>query len=91
MDDLDMALAQLAGAPISASMEGLEDRVMARVALLNSRRGPSLIVSGAGAAIFALGLGVAMSGQIGRHDAPPQDVASLFGETPYALSKLLGA
>lgn len=91
MDDLDTALAQLAAAPIPASLENLEERVLARIAMLNSRRGPSFALSGAGAAMFALILGVAIGGQLNQRAAQAQEVSALFGETPYALSKLLGA
>lgn len=91
MDALDMALARMAAAPIPVSLDGLEDRVMTRLGALQSQRGPSLILSGAGAAAFALILGISMGGQLSRRDVPPQDVAGLFGEPPYALSTLFGA
>ncbi|MFA6125388.1 hypothetical protein [Sphingomonas sp.] len=91
MDDLDMALARLANAPIPASLDGIEDRVMARLGAIGRVHGPSLFASGAGAAIFALVLGVTAGGDVSRRDAPLHDVAGLFGEPPYALSTLFGA
>ncbi|MBA3877929.1 MAG: hypothetical protein C0498_13590 [Anaerolinea sp.] len=91
MDDLDMALARLAHAPIPASLDGLEDRVLARIGAIGSTRGPSLMLAGGGAAIFALILGVTMGADLPRREVARQDVAGLFGEPPYALSTLFGA
>lgn len=91
MDELDMALARLAAAPVPASLDGLEDRVIARLGARVDMRGPSLAAAGAGAALFALILGVAVGGQPIRREVPPQDVAGLFGEPPYTLSSLFGA
>jgi hypothetical protein len=91
MDELDMALARLANAPIPVSLDGMEERVLARLDAIGTMRSPSLVASGALAAIFALTLGVMMEADLTRRDVARQDVAGLFGEPPYALSTLLGA
>lgn len=91
MDDLDLALARLANAPIPASLDGLEERVLARIGAIGRTRGPSLMLAGGGAAIFALTLGVTMGADLPRREVARQDVAGLFGEPPYALSTLFGA
>lgn len=91
MDELDMALARLANAPIPVSLDGMEEHVLARLGAIGTMRSPSLVASGGLAAIFALILGVTMGADLTRRDAARQDVAGLFGEPPYALSTLLGA
>ena len=87
MDDLDKALAKLAGAPVPAALDDIEAGVLARV-----RRRPTFRETGLGigvvTTIAALAIGVVGAGV----PAPTSSAASLAplgGSSPLAPSTLL--
>lgn len=85
MDDIDEALTRLARAPVPAALDGLEARVLARIATPRSSR--------AGIGIGAITLSALAIGMIGAgFPASPSTAASLspFGaNSPFAPSTLL--
>ena len=80
MDDLDEALIRLARAPVPAALDGLEARVLARIATPRATQ--------AGIGIGALAIGIIGAG----FPASPSTAASIapFGaNSPFAPSTLL--
>ena len=86
MDDLDRALARLAGAPLPAALEGIEDQVLARISTRPVVRQAGL---GIGAmTIAALAIGV-IGAELPAVASPAVSLAPLGGASPLAPSSLL--
>lgn len=85
MDDLDRALARLAGAPVPAALDGIETRVLARIGARPTARGAGI---GIGVVmIAALAMGMAGAGEPASARGP--SLAPLGGASPLAPSTLL--
>lgn len=87
MDDLDEALARLAGAPAPAALDGIEARVLARI---GARPTVARAGFGVGVAttIVALGIGVAGAGMPATA-GQAGSLSPLGGSSPLAPSTLL--
>lgn len=87
MSDLDRALARLAGAPAPAALDGIEARVLARIASRPAVRQAGL---GVGAAITIAALAIGMIGaDLPATASPTPSLAPLGGDSPLAPSALL--
>ena len=86
MDELDRALARLAGAPIPTELDGMETRVLARI-------GPRPISPGARIGVGAVTVAALAIGVIGADLPatmnPAVSLAPLGGASPLAPSTLL--
>jgi hypothetical protein len=86
MDDLDRALARLAGAPVPAALDDVEARVLARI-------GTRPVVRQAGLGIGAVTVAALAIGMIGAElpatASPAASLAPLGGASPLAPSTLL--
>lgn len=86
MDDLDRALARVAGAPLPTALEGIEDQVLARIS-------PRPVVRQAGlglgvVTIAALAIGM-IAAELPVTASPAVSLAPLGGASPLAPSSLL--
>ena len=86
MDDLDRALARLAGAPAPAALDGIEHQVLARIGARPNARGAGI---GLGAVMVAA-LAIGMAGaELPATASPVASLAPLGGASPLAPSALL--
>lgn len=86
MDDLDRALATLAGAPVPAALDGIEARVLARIGA-----GPVARLTGLGVGmvtVAALAIGM-VGAELPATASPAVSLAPLGGASPFAPSALL--
>lgn len=86
MDDLDRALARLAGAPAPAALEGIEDQVLARIGSRPAVRGAGLGVGVVTIAALAMGM---VGAELPATASPAVSLAPLGGASPLAPSALL--
>ena len=86
MDDLDRALARLAGAPAPAALEGIEDQVLRRIGIRPAGRGAGRVIGVITAA--ALGVGI-VGAELPATASPVVSLAPLGGASPLAPSALL--
>lgn len=87
MDDIDEALRRLAQAPAPPGLEGLEDRVLARIAAQPAAH--TGLGLGALTIAAALVMGVAGAGVPGQSAAAMTSLAPLGPNSPLAPSTLL--
>lgn len=87
MDDLDELLARLAGAPAPAALDGLETRVLARIAARPTVARAGLGI-GIATTITALAIGIAGAG-IPTRAGQAASLGPLGGSSPLAPSTLL--
>ena len=73
------------------SLDSLEVQVMARFRMASYAIGPSLRLSAACAAVFALMLGVGADEIASRRVTHPSGIAGLSAPAPYALSAIVQA
>ena len=86
MDDLDRALARLAGAPVPAALEGIEDHVLARIGTRPVVRQAGLGIGAVTIAALAIGM---VSAELPAAASPVVSLAPLGGASPFAPSSLL--
>lgn len=87
MDDLDAILTRLARAPVPASLDGMEAKVLARIA---ARPAASVSIgAGALAIAVAIGMGVAGAG-VPSKETGTFSLSPLGPVFPFAPSTLLG-
>ncbi|MCG7349735.1 hypothetical protein [Sphingomonas sp. ACRSK] len=86
MDDLDRALARLAGAPAPAALEGIEDQVLARIGSRPAVRGSGLGIGVVAVAALAIGM---VGAELPATANPAVSLAPLGGASPLAPSALL--
>ena len=86
MDDLDRALARLAGAPVPDALDGIENQVLARIGSRPAVRGAGI---GIGVVtIVALAIGM-VGAELPASASPAVSLAPLGGASPLAPSALL--
>ena len=86
MDELDRALARLAGAPAPAALDGIEHQVLARIGARPTARGAGI---GLGAVmVTALAIGM-VGAELPVTASPVVSLAPLGGASPLAPSALL--
>lgn len=86
MDDLDRALARLAGAPAPAALEGIEDQVLARIGTRAVVRQAGLGIGGVTIAALAIGV---IGAELPATASSAVSLAPLGGASPLAPSSLL--
>ena len=86
MDDLDRALARLAGAPVPAALDGIEAQVLARIDSRPVARLTGLSIGVVMVAALAIGM---VGAELPATAGPAVSLAPLGGESPLAPSVLL--
>lgn len=86
MDDLDRTLAMLAGAPVPASLDGMEAQVLARIGARPVARLAGLGVGVVTVAALAIGM---VGAELPATASPTVSLAPLGGGSPLAPSTLL--
>lgn len=86
MDDLDRALARLAGAPLPTALEGIEDQVLARISARPVVRQAGLGLGVVTIAALAIGM---IGAELPATASPAVSLAPLGGASPLAPSSLL--
>ena len=86
MDDLDRALARLAGAPVPAALDDVEARVLARIGTRPVVRQSGLGIGAVTVASLAIGMSCA---DLPATASPAVSLAPLGGASPLAPSTLL--
>lgn len=86
MDDLDRALARLAGAPLPTALEGIEDQVLARISARPVVRQAGLGLGVMTMAALAIGM---IGAELPATASPAVSLAPLGGASPLAPSSLL--
>jgi hypothetical protein len=86
MDDLDRALARLAGAPVPAALEGIEAQVLARIGSRPVARRAGLGIGVVTIAALAIGIAGA---ELPATANPVLSLAPLGGASPLTPSALL--
>ena len=86
MDDLDRALARLAGAPVPAALDGIEAQVLARISARPVARLTGLGVGVVTVAALAIGM---VGAELPATASPAVSLAPLGGTSPLAPSALL--
>ncbi len=86
MDDLDRALARLAGAPVPTALEGIEDQVLARISARPVVRQAGLGLGVVTVAALAIGM---IGAELPATASPVVSLAPLGGASPLAPSSLL--
>ena len=86
MDELDRALARLAGAPAPAALEGIEDQVLARIGTRPVVRQAGLGIGVVTVAALAMGV---VGAELPATASPVVSLAPLGGASPLAPSSLL--
>ena len=86
MDDLDRTLARLAGAPVPASLDGIEAQVFARIGAQPVARLTGLGVGGVMVAALAIGM---VGAELPATASPAVSLTPLGGASPLAPSVLL--
>lgn len=86
MDDLDRALARLAGAPVPDTLDGIENQVLARIGSRPAARSASIGIGIVTIAALAIGMAGA---ELPASASPAVSLAPLGGASPLAPSALL--
>ena len=86
MDELDRALARLAGAPAPAELEGIETQVLARIGSRPVMRQAGIGLGVVTAAALAIGI---VGAELPAAARPTVSLAPLGGASPLAPSSLL--
>ena len=86
MDDLDRTLARLAGAPVPASLDGIEAQVLARIGARPVARLTGLGLGVVTVAALAIGM---VGAELPATASPSVSLAPLGGASPLAPSALL--
>ena len=86
MDDLDRALARLAGAPVPAAFDDVEARVLARIGTRPVVRQAGLGIGVVTVAALAIGM---IGAELPATASPAVSLAPLGGTSPLAPSTLL--
>lgn len=87
MDELDRALARLAGAPVPAALDGIEAKVLARIGARPTVRQAGFGI-GVATTIASLAIGV-VGADLPGAASPAASLAPLGGGSPFAPSTLL--
>ena len=86
MDDLDRALARLAGAPVPDALDGIENQVLARIGSRPAVRGAGICIGVVTIAALAIGM---VGAELPASASPAVSLAPLGGASPLAPSALL--
>ena len=86
MDDLDRALARLAGAPVPTALEGIEEQVLVRISARPVVRQAGLGLGVVTMAALAIGM---IGAELPATASPVVSLAPLGGASPLAPSSLL--
>ena len=86
MDDLDGALARLAGAPVPVALDGMEARVFARIGARQSARGAGVGIGAVTIAALVIGM---VGGGVPATASGVSRLAPLGGTSTLAPSTLL--
>ncbi|MBW6525712.1 hypothetical protein KZ813_02535 [Sphingomonas sp. RHCKR7] len=86
MDDLDRALARLAGAPVPTALEGIEEQVLVRISARPVVRQAGLGLGVVTMAALAIGM---IGAELPATASPAVSLAPLGGASPLAPSSLL--
>lgn len=88
MDDLDRALARLAGAPTPTALDGIETRVLARIGTRPVVRQTGIGIGIGVVTVAALAIGM-IGAELPATAGPAVSLAPLGGASPLAPSALL--
>lgn len=86
MDDLDRALARLAGTPAPPALDGIEDQVLARIGSRPAVRGMGFGIGVITVAALAIGM---VGAELPATASPAVSLAPIGGGSPLAPSALL--